>query len=235
MSGVTTDGFFDGHSGQVFRAAGIATMFFAEYLHVNRFANMIGLYRLTRGQVARDIGLRDDEIAAAWPVIEAEDYAHYHAPSDSVWVVNMPRERVNGFKVGRPPTASQISTVHRLCAKAVDNFFYPQFFDRYGARFRLNPLGGDAPDPKPSGRNVALLSKSTYLARSRKVQGADVNAEPRPAAIDVTPTLPFAPTPDLNLVARAAMVKAELRYTQPTVAEYRRTFEELLRKHGVRR
>jgi hypothetical protein len=231
---VVDAGFYSGHTAQVVRDAGRPTLLLYHYLVLNRFTNMIGLYRLTRGQIARDIALRDDELDAAWSVIDAEDFAHYDGLSDSVFVVNMARVRIAGLVEGRPPTISQISTVRRLCAKAVDNFFYPQFFDRYGARFRLNPLGDDAPDPKPSGRNVALLSK--YLGTKEGTTRVRATAEPQKAAVDVTPTLPFDPTRrDLDFVARDAIVKAELRYEKPTVADYTRTFEELLRRYGVRR
>jgi len=129
--GIVFPEFWTGDSGRQIREQGrCEAQLLALYLVSNRFANMIGLYRVLVDDMRRETGVSTRAIARSLDVLQEAEYAAFDAPSSYVWVRHMARFRL-GLKAGEAidPDDNRVVAINKLYHAIDPNPFLAEFFD----------------------------------------------------------------------------------------------------------
>jgi|SRR5215813_2270850 len=170
------DSYWTGTTGRAIQAAGgpSATLL-GLYLFSNRFCNAIGLYRVCRSTILGETPITPADLAPAAAVLAAQDFAHWDGLTGDTFVVTFAARRL-ALDTG-PIAPARLAGIRRLCAKAVDNLFYPQFFHTYVDQLDLHQLGV----PIPSHHGLRSAGHKTYVRTNERISAA-----PRRASIPPT-------------------------------------------------
>jgi hypothetical protein len=130
--------FWTGPTGRAITAGGLEVRVLATYLLTNRFATMIGLYRLVPYDIFTETGLTRAEVAHAFHYLDHIEFATYDAASEHVWVPQMAtyRLQLHRFKPLKA-TDKRVKGAQNLYDRLGDNPFLETFFKRYAKDVRL--------------------------------------------------------------------------------------------------
>lgn len=141
--------FFDGTTGMRLQAIGTPgkdALLLGAFLTANEFANMIGLYELSLGKLARKLPVvKGRALTRAFELLDQERFAHYDAETEFVWVREMARVRLR-LERGQVIRNPRILTAAQNCYQRVPlNPFLSPFFDRYHVELALKHRRGTPP------------------------------------------------------------------------------------------
>ena len=130
--------FWTGKTGRELRTAGKDAQLLGLYLATNRFANMIGLYKLLPEDIHHETRLSLKGIAGAFDATAAAHFATYDAATGYVWVRTMARIRLNLTPGSSLSTEDKrVPAVNRLYQALDPNPFLGEFFDLNHRTLRL--------------------------------------------------------------------------------------------------
>jgi hypothetical protein len=176
--GILLTTFFHGRTGMRLQALGNPgkdALLLGAFLTANDWANMIGLYELSLGKIARHLPiLKSRSVLRAFAVLDQERFAHYDEPTEVVWVREMARIRLN-LVSGRVISNPKMLTGAQNCYQRVPiNPFLAPFYDRYHVELALKHRRGDPPqadrqsiaDPSPMSSPIS----ETPVVRTQVLQ-----------------------------------------------------------------
>lgn len=139
--GTVSSLFWDSDTGWQLQSAGSDALILSLYLASNRHANMLGLYRLPRDQIGRELKvIPRDALLPAFGILERLDVAFYDRESEFVWVLEMAGQRLHPTAPEQtlaPEDGKRWIAVQRAYAELPANPFLGAFFDHYQRRLRL--------------------------------------------------------------------------------------------------
>lgn len=168
--------FWDGDTGAELRRAGPPAQVLAVYLISNRFANVIGLYRLRLADMVRDTGVRGRALERALAALPASGFAEWDAQTGGVWVRSAARFRLQ-LRPGQAlaVTDKRVKWVNAQYAAAVESPYLGPFFDAYAGLLHLTD--------RRDGRGIEGACKpctctGTSTERAVHTNGAETGAGP---------------------------------------------------------
>jgi hypothetical protein len=108
-----------------------------DYLRTNPSANMIGLYEMPLETLSFHTGIHLEGAIKALNSLSDLGYCKYDHPTEMVWVVAMVTYQVGDIDNVKPGDKRCIGVCNEL-NRHRHSPFYPEFIERYAARFHLN-------------------------------------------------------------------------------------------------
>lgn len=125
-----------GETGRAIRKAGRDAQVVAVYLLSCPSSNDIGLYYLPFPTLLHEVGMSRGDALAALHVLSDLRFAHYHAPTEIVFLPEMAK-----FQLGPALKAkdNRVSAVRRQAETYRKSEFFDVFWDRYEDPYHLGP------------------------------------------------------------------------------------------------
>ena len=185
--GVTYPEYWTGPTGRAIRRhGGKNAQLLGLYLTSNRFANMLGLYRLLPDDVEHETGLKRRDLARAYAVVGEVDFAEFDAVTSFVWVHTMARFRL-ALRPGQALKRDdlRVKAINRIYHALDDNPFLGRFYDTYramlclqarrqpgGSIVPLSIVDGDAVESSHAGPVKGLASPLRAASPGSSLQGS---------------------------------------------------------------
>jgi len=159
--------FWIGETGRQLRALGPEVQLVALYLITSPHANMIGLYYLPLPLLCHETGLPLEGASKALTGLSAVGFAHFDAPSEMVWVVEMAHYQIGAHLDIKD---NRVKGVQNEYNALPNNPFLPRFFERYGEVYHMtNPRGMQGP-------SKALLSQEQEQEQKQEQEGKTLSS-----------------------------------------------------------
>ena len=107
------------------------------YFMTNEYFQMIGIYRLPKYFMTKDLGLSDKQLTESLDELIAAGFCRYDYEAEVIWVVGMALSQV-----ADKPNEKQLKGVHNELTRLLENElpFVAEFFELYGKQFNIPPL-----------------------------------------------------------------------------------------------
>lgn len=132
--GLTFPEFFTGETGKrIALEGGSDAQILGVYLTANRCATMLGLYPLSLAIAQAEIrSLSTDQLLRAIGVLQRADFARFDEPTETVWVLEMARIRLQlAPKQPLKENDARIKTIQKLYDRVLPNPFLGPFHEKY--------------------------------------------------------------------------------------------------------
>jgi hypothetical protein len=160
--------FFSGATGMRLQSLGNQgkdALLLGAFLTANDWSNMIGLYEISLGKLARHLPvLKSRNVTRAFAALDAERFAHYDSETEFVWVREMARIRLR-LERGQVIRNPKVLTGAQNCYQRLPmNPFLSPFYDRYHVELALKHRRGGPPESDRQSDRQSIGNRSSIGA-----------------------------------------------------------------------